>query len=614
LTERFSAMNLGQLLMNSVEVPLPILLAFLLVLAVLIGRKKRGKERKEKSHEDRSLKLQSPQPEELKVATPTHRAALAYRFEEEFTKRRSSELTRRGHLWSRHASWHLPTAPRVDKRRNIYDGPGIEHVRIILKKYDVDIMNGFLPSEDPLQRLPYARYHIWEDLADDLPKLLGARLGQARGPLKELPVLSADKLLTDADLRRAHLLLSLFAHAYVWGGNSPNDIIPEGISKPLFEVSERLGLPPLLGHTSIVLYNWRRLDANADICMENLATLNNFFDGRDESWFYLITVEVEAKGAGAVVPILLANDAIQRYNEEQMVSSTNNNNNRSINNGSGGNMSSDSRKYNISRSKLPSRESEEEGDEDEQSIIYINQALTGELSLLRVSVFVTAQLKLVADAIYNMYESISAMREGCHPFIFYHRVRPFLSGWKHNPTLPDGVIYEGVSKERFQFNGGSSSQSPLLPFLDMALGVEHESQRTKDFFGAMREYMLKPHREFLKYVEKIIAIRSFIESCQKELNERKPRVKSISKIKDDGNEDPNYRSYKILQDLIDCYDNCVSNLQKFRTEHISLVAEYIMAQQKKDVNGLSNSAGGKGTGGTELMNFLKPIRDDCTAK
>ena len=53
--------------------------------------------------------------------------------------------------------------------------------------------------------------------------------------------------------------------------------------------------------------------------MENLSTLNNFFDGRDESWFYLITVEVEAKGAASVVPMMLSIDAIQRHNEEKEV-------------------------------------------------------------------------------------------------------------------------------------------------------------------------------------------------------------------------------------------------------------------------------------------------------
>jgi hypothetical protein len=194
---------------------------------------------------------------------------------------------------------------------------GMDRIMSILAQYKVDSVRGFLPSQDPLQRLSYARYHLWEDLGDDLPKLLGARLGQARGPLAQLPVLATDKLFTDAELKRAHLLLSLFAHAYVWGGRESMDVIPEGISKPLCEVSERLGIPPVLGHTSIVLYNWRRLDNDADICMENLSTLNNFFDGRDESWFYLITVEIEARGASAVLPVMLAMDAVKRFTENE---------------------------------------------------------------------------------------------------------------------------------------------------------------------------------------------------------------------------------------------------------------------------------------------------------
>ena len=53
--------------------------------------------------------------------------------------------------------------------------------------------------------------------------------------------------MTYAELRRAHLLLCLFAHAYVWGGPEPLDHIPEGIARPLWEVSQRLGMPPVLG-------------------------------------------------------------------------------------------------------------------------------------------------------------------------------------------------------------------------------------------------------------------------------------------------------------------------------------------------------------------------------
>ena len=193
---------------------------------------------------------------------------LSYRMQQEGAKKMSSEYTRRGQLWSKHASWNLPMAPRTslqltERQTFGHNSQGLEHVTAILNKFDVDPRRGFLPSQDPLQRLPYARYHLWEDLGDDLPKLLGARLGQAREPLKQLPALATDKLVTDAELRRAHLLLCLFAHAYVWGGPEPLDVIPEGIAKPLWEVSKRLDMPPVLGHPSIVLYNWRRLDSEA---------------------------------------------------------------------------------------------------------------------------------------------------------------------------------------------------------------------------------------------------------------------------------------------------------------------------------------------------------------
>jgi hypothetical protein len=486
---------------------------------------------------------------------------------------------------------------------------GLEYVRAILKKFDVDPLTGFLPSEDPLQRLPYARYHLWEDLGDDLPKLLGARMGQARCPLEQLPVLSTDKLVTDADLRRAHLLLCLFAHAYVWGGNSPIDTIPKGIAKPLWEVSERLGMPPVLGHPSIVLYNWRRLDVNGDICMENLSTLNNFFDGRDESWFYLITVEIEARGATSIVPMMLSLDAIQRYQEEGRLLNAKPDFWGEVR-PEGSPASITARRY------LAAQRPDQDGDDDDCSdghdassaAIYVNEALIGELSPARVNIFVTAQLHLVASAITGMCESLSAMREGCHPFIFYHRVRPFLSGWKHNPTMPNGIIYEGVSTERQQFYGGSAAQSSLLPFLDIALGVTHDSSKSRDFLLAMREYMLKPHRDFLRYLESTSCLRAFVLDQLAGLDEE--QTGEAVATKDD------WERRQVLLRLREAYDNCVRQLKKFRDGHMALVAEYIIAQQlsERKADALENAAGGTGTGGTDLMGFLKPIRNDCSAK
>ena len=523
----------------------------------------------------------------------TSRPSFLYRIEEEVTKKKSSEITRRGTLWSKHASWYLPSAIRdhnIIKALNSNHSTmsqGLEHVEELLKKYDVDPNTGFLPKNDPLQRLPCARYHLWEDLGDDLPKLLGARLGQARDPIKQLPILATDKLITDAELRRAHLLLCLFAHAYVWGGPQPIDEIPEGIAVPLWEVSNKLGMPPVLGHPSIVLYNWRRLDLEGEICMENLSTLNNFFDGRDESWFYLITVEVEARGAASIIPVMLSIDAIQRYREESEVRVRSLSGRRIISNkqsdeSTAGDAHGDERRELLAI------------DQDYDHTLSYESALVGELTEGRVAKYVMVQLKKIALSIQGMCDSLNSMREGCHPFIFYHRVRPFLSGWKHNPTLAKGVLYRGVSDERQQFYGGSAAQSSMLPFLDISLGVDHSNIKSQEFLLSMRAYMPCLHREFLTYIESVACIRTFV-------------VDVTSDITDD--EKPWAQALKLS------YDECIAKLSTFRTTHIALVAEYIMSQQTgkshKSADNLESSAGGKGTGGTDLMNFLKPIRDNC---
>ena len=337
-----------------------------------------------------------------------------------------------------HCEWRLPDTVKSLNNCSLYENLklhgiladvtmeekiAITNILDTLSHYKVDPVRGFLSSDDPLQRLPSKKYDLWENIAADLPKLLGARLGQARGPLSTLPVISIDELKSDTELRRAHLILALFAHSFVFGGASPKDYIPEGIAIPFWQVSKKLGIPPVLGHTSIVLYNWRRLDPRLDICMENLSTLNNFFDGRDESWFYLITVEVESRGARAILPLLLCMDAIKRFESQ------------------------------ITCDEVPVKVEEEETGGKFEVIEKLDpkRVLIGQFCGAKLSKYIIYQLKEVAMALTGMCDSLENMREGCHPFIFYHRVRPFLSGWRNNPTLPEGLLYKGGKFIRVQF-------------------------------------------------------------------------------------------------------------------------------------------------------------------
>lgn len=171
----------------------------------------------------------------------------------------------------------------------------------ILKQYSVDFDRGFLPSQDPLEKLP-KQFTAWEHLATNLTDYINA--GVIREQIDKLPVIENPKFNSNAELERAMLLLSFFGHAYVHAPLEPRNYIPSSVAIPWIKVAKALNRKPILSHSSAVLNNWRRIDPEKPIQLDNLATLCQFHGGLDESWFYLVTVEIEQVGAKAI-PLLL---------------------------------------------------------------------------------------------------------------------------------------------------------------------------------------------------------------------------------------------------------------------------------------------------------------------
>ncbi|MCW1969020.1 MAG: indoleamine 2,3-dioxygenase [Anaerolineae bacterium] len=167
--------------------------------------------------------------------------------------------------------------------------------------YDVNFDTGFLPNPDPLTRLP-SYFEAWDTLGHHLPALLLA--GQLRSWVQAMPHLDPARLVGKAELERAMLLLSTLANAYVWADAKPAHVLPRNLAVPLWQVTERLGRKPIIGHAANVLHNWRRLDPNGPISLDNLALLQPFLNSSDEAWFVLVTVAIEADGA-KVLPLLL---------------------------------------------------------------------------------------------------------------------------------------------------------------------------------------------------------------------------------------------------------------------------------------------------------------------
>ena len=174
------------------------------------------------------------------------------------------------------------------------------------------------------------------------------------------------------------------------------------------------------------------------------------------------------------------------------------------------------------------------------------------------------QLARIVTAIVEMQRVLKQMPQHCDPYIFYHRVRPFLAGWPK-----DGVVYEGISDVPQQFIGGSAAQSSLVQTLDAGLGIQHTANETHSFLKQMRSYMPPKHRQFIVDIESGPSIRQFV-------IDHKPTDPTLS----------------------DLYNNCVEELMNFRKLHLVIAAQYILQQAPKEQ---------KGTGGTNFVHFLKNI-------
>ena len=192
--------------------------------------------------------------------------------------------------------------------------------------------------------------------------------------------------------------------------------------------------------------------------------------------------------------------------------------------------------------------------------------------------FLKKELTSIKESMIEVNHIFRKMPEKCDPYIYYHRVRPYIFGWKNNPALPNGLIYEGCFGDEPQlYRGETGAQSSIVPTLDALLNVKHERDELREYLDEMKSYMPPSHRALIKYVE------------------------DFSKVKDEVSED------KVLMSI---YDECCEEISIFRSQHLRYAADYIHNQSTKST--LFGSGGSKvrGTGGTPFMKYLKKHRDE----
>ena len=192
------------------------------------------------------------------------------------------------------------------------------------------------------------------------------------------------------------------------------------------------------------------------------------------------------------------------------------------------------------------------------------------------------QLRVIGDALEGMYATLCRMPEFCDPYIYFNRVRPYIHGWKNQPALPQGLIYQGVSEYNGrpqQFRGETGAQSSIVPALDAMLGVAHAHDPLRSYLIEMRDYMPPRHRAFVEAVEQGPPVRDFALA----------------------------RNEKALRNA---YDRCVNFVEQFRARHLEYAAKYIHNQRPRDPANPTQV----GTGGTPFMPYLKKHLDETAAR
>ncbi|XP_051831525.1 indoleamine 2,3-dioxygenase 1-like [Antechinus flavipes] len=378
------------------------------------------------------------------------------------------------------------------------------------EKFHISKDLGFI-LEDPLEELP-DRYQVWVKLAKNLPSLV--EKGQFREEAEQLPELSIDQLQGYKEERLAHLALAVITMGYVWQDKNTKEVLPRNIAVPFWNLSEKLGLPPILVYADCVLANWKKKDPLGPMTYDNMDTLFSFPGGDCSKGFFLVSLLVEKAAASSMKAIADIFEAVKKKNSESLKES----------------------------------------------------------------------LQSVASSIYEAYETFQLVHEHVNPDDFFNILRVYLAGWKNCSFLPKGLIYEGVSEIPKEFAGGSAAQSSIMQCFDALLGIQHTTEndeKSAKYLEEMRNYMPSPHKRFLEAVASQSSVRDFVSSS------------------DD-------------TELKKAYNDCVKALVYIRNYHLQVVNTYIISpsnKQDSEKGQKSSDDEVKGTGGTNLLIFLRSVRD-----
>ncbi|OGZ11094.1 MAG: hypothetical protein A3D67_01125 [Candidatus Lloydbacteria bacterium RIFCSPHIGHO2_02_FULL_51_22] len=184
------------------------------------------------------------------------------------------------------------------------------------------------------------------------------------------------------------------------------------------------------------------------------------------------------------------------------------------------------------------------------------------------------RLEIIVCALEKMVVTMRRMPEGCDPYVYFNRVRPYIHGWKANPALPNGVVYEGCFGDTPQkFYGETGAQSSIFPVLYALLGVRFNEDMYLAYLKGMRGYMPSGHRRFIELLEEA-EVSGF---------------SVLTRVQKSGA----YGGKELVKETLGL-------MIEFLETHIGFASAYIETQAQKSA---ANSTA-VGTGGTPFMKYL----------
>ena len=209
---------------------------------------------------------------------------------------------------------------------------------------------------------------------------------------------------------------------------------------------------------------------------------------------------------------------------------------------------------------------------------------------------ITDHLNTIAGALCELKLLLLGVKNLCDPDIYYNDVRPWFRGEDSVDTkikwIFEGVEEDSTLRHPTELSGPSAGQSSIIHVFDIFLGVDHQATfpGKPSFMSRMQTYMPKNHRSFLDHLKS---------------NPRPLRMFVM---------DRNDKA------LLMAFNRAVLALKEFRDAHMIIAALYILGPARREAKRrLEVAEGGgenltphqplKGTGGTELVRFLKDTRN-----